>query len=161
MSTEADFEADELAEAPTLENGTFDFEQAQQPTRSTEQPLVLTTANNAMRSYSIRFDRAAAGEPRRSRTGYVLILICRVQLTAASKQAELLPSMLLPVVESQLQIGICLRMQVLHTHCIQMTKSSTAYIAKARLFLLVYSSSSARKASTLPVIILSQPEQWQ
>ena len=49
-SAEADFEADELAEAPTLEDGTFDLEQEQQPTRSAEQPLVHTTNGKALRN---------------------------------------------------------------------------------------------------------------
>lgn len=49
VPAEADFEADELAEAPTLEDGTFDLEQEQQPTRSGEAPVVFpSTEDEAM-----------------------------------------------------------------------------------------------------------------
>ena len=43
-SAEADFEADELAEAPTLEDGSLALEQEQQPSRSAEEPVALATS---------------------------------------------------------------------------------------------------------------------
>ena len=41
--TEADFEADELAEAPALEDEAFDLDQEQQPARLAPGPAVLSS----------------------------------------------------------------------------------------------------------------------
>ena len=98
-----------------------------------------------MRSLSARFGRAAAGKPRRSRTGCVLTSPCRAQHTAASAQAELLHSMLLPVVETQLKTGMLMRAalaNILHTDAYR----------RPRLALLALGSCSARNGLNLGTI---------